>query len=329
MGCLCYAVNHHTHGDKFDTRSIKSVLMGYSTTQKGYKLYDLSTQTFFISRDVTLREDQYPFQHIQDESCDSSFFENSDMFVYDDSPTIPLHEASITSPDQTSKTIDSSPSPISQPFDTSTTTDLRRSTRYSKPPGWLHDFVHTATHSPTHSPTCSTAHPLSSYMSYYSISTPYFQSLCNFSAIPEPTSYNEAVQHSHWIQAMELELKTLHDNHTWDLVPLPLGKKAMGCKWVYKVKFNAQGEVERYKTRLIAKGYTQQEGLDYQETFSPVVKMVTVRVVLSLAAMHGWFLHQMDVFNAFLQGDLVEEVYMVPPPGFLQQGESKVCKLNK
>ena len=110
---------------------------------------------------------------------------------------------------------------------------------------------------------------------------------------------------------------------------MPLGKKAIGCKWVYKVKFNAQGEVERYKARLIAKGYTQQEGLDYQETFSPVVKMVTVRVVLSLAAMHGWFLHQMDVFNAFLQGDLVEEVYMVPPPGLLQQGESKVCKLNK
>ena len=99
---------------------------------------------------------------------------------------------------------------------------------------------------------------------------------------------------------MELELKALHDNHTWGLVSLPLGKKAIGCKWVYKVKFNAQGEVERYKARLVAKGYTQQEGLDYQETFSPVVKMVTVRVVLSLAAMHGWFLHQMDVFNAFL-----------------------------
>ena len=107
------------------------------------------------------------------------------------------------------------------------------------------------------------------------------------------------------------------------------GKNAIGCKWVYKVKFNAQGEVERYKARLVAKGYTQQEGLDYQETFSPVVKMVTVRVVLSLAAMHGWSLHQMDVFNAFLQSDLVEEVYMVPPPGLLQQGESTVCKLKK
>lgn len=254
------------------------------------------------------------------------------MFVYDDPPPIPLHEPSVISPDSASTTFDpasSSSTPISQPINTFTNTDLRRSNRPSKPPGWLHGFVHTATHNPVHSSTCSTAHPLSSYMSYASISSPYFQSLCNFSAIKEPASYDEAVQNSHWLQAMAQELKALHDNHTWNLVILPLGKKAIGCKWVYKVKFNAQGEVERYKARLVAKGYTQQEGLDYQETFSPVVKMVTIRVVLSLAAMHVWSLHQMDVFNAFLQGDLVEEVYMIPPPGLLQQGESAVCKLNK
>lgn len=114
------------------------------------------------------------------------------------------------------------------------------------------------------------------------------------------------------------------------MAPLPVDKKSIGCKWVFKVKHNAQGHVDRYKAQLVAKGYTQQEGLDYQDTFSPVVKMVTVKVVLTLAAMKGWKLLQMDVFNAFLQGDLQEEVYMVLPPSLLKQWESSLmCKLDK
>lgn len=99
---------------------------------------------------------------------------------------------------------------------------------------------------------------------------------------------------------------------------------------VFKVKYNALGEVERYKARVVAKGYTQEEGLDYQETFSPVVKMDIVWDVLLISAMHGWKLHQMDVFNAFLQGDLDGDVYMFQPPSFSSKGEStKVCKLYK
>lgn len=115
-------------------------------------------------------------------------------------------------------------------------------------------------------------------------------------------------------------MKALNDNHTWTLVDLPADKRAIGCKWVFKVKYNETGEVDRYKARLVAKGYTQKEGLDYQETSSPVVKMVTVRAILSLAAMHSWKLHQMDVFNAFHQGDMEEDVCILPPPGFVSQG---------
>ncbi|RVW62156.1 Retrovirus-related Pol polyprotein from transposon RE1 [Vitis vinifera] len=111
------------------------------------------------------------------------------------------------------------------------------------------------------------------------------------------------------------EIKALEHNKTWDLAILPPNKTAIGCKWVYRVKFKADGSVERYKARLVAKGYTQQEGLDFFDTYSPIAKMTTVRVLLAIAAAKQWYLHQLDVNNAFLHGDLNEEVYMQLPPG--------------
>ncbi|XP_019226927.1 PREDICTED: uncharacterized protein LOC109208296 [Nicotiana attenuata] len=122
----------------------------------------------------------------------------------------------------------------------------------------------------------------------------------------EPNSFKEAVKDKRWIQAMQQEVKALEDNRTWEVVPIPVGKFIIGSKWVYKIKYNSNGKVERFKARLVAKGYNQQEGLDYHETFSPVSKMVTVRSVIAIAASKDWKLHQMDVYNAFLQRDLQE-----------------------
>uniref|UniRef100_A0A2N9FTT4 Reverse transcriptase Ty1/copia-type domain-containing protein n=1 Tax=Fagus sylvatica TaxID=28930 RepID=A0A2N9FTT4_FAGSY len=126
-------------------------------------------------------------------------------------------------------------------------------------------------------------------------------------------------------------LLPLEANHTWVLTSLPPGKHPIGCKWVYKLKFKSDGSIERYKARLVAKGYNQQEGLDYFETFSPVAKLVTVRSFVAIAAAKGWSLTQLDVNNAFLHGELDEEVYMSLPLGY--KGDSKlphqVCKLTK
>ena len=129
---------------------------------------------------------------------------------------------------------------------------------------------------------------------------------------------------------MDKEIEALEVNNTWTLTPLPLGKSVIGHKWVYRVKYLPNGTIERYKARLVAKCFTQKYGLDYSETFFPVAKLVSVRIVLSLAAVKGWFLHQMDVNNAFLHGELLEDVDMCLPPGFHSKGEHHlVCKLNK
>jgi hypothetical protein len=133
-----------------------------------------------------------------------------------------------------------------------------------------------------------------------------------------------------WYDAMIDEMNSMKNNGVWDLVELPNGVKPIGCKWVFKTKKDSLGNIERYKARLVAKGFTQKEGIDYTETFSPVSKKDSLRVILALVAHFDLELHQMDVKTAFLNGDLEEVVYMKQPEGFSSNdGEHLVCKLKK
>jgi hypothetical protein len=147
---------------------------------------------------------------------------------------------------------------------------------------------------------------------------------------PEPTCFTTAAKSHAWRQAMNLEFDALLQNQTWTLVPSHPSQNLIGCKWVFQVKRNADGSIERHKARLVAKGFHQQSGADYDETYSPVIKPTTVRTVLSIAISSGWSLRQIDIQNAFLHGNLSEEVFMSQPPGYQHPlYPNHVCKLQR
>ncbi|GJY60046.1 ribonuclease H-like domain-containing protein, partial [Tanacetum coccineum] len=139
----------------------------------------------------------------------------------------------------------------------------------------------------------------------------------------------DTCNYDNWINATNQEMEALHRNNTWVLVDLPIGRKAIGSKWIFKINYKASSEIHRYKSRLVAQGFGQRKGIDYEETFSLVVEMVIVRCLIGIAVSKNWPLFQLDVNNAFLYGDLDEEVYMTLPPGYYDKNKTKVCKLVK
>ena len=143
----------------------------------------------------------------------------------------------------------------------------------------------------------------------------------------EPTSFKEATashESSRWIQAMETEMRSLDENDVWELVELRAGRKAVGSKWVYKIKTLADGSVERYKARLVAQGLTQKFGADSDGTFCPVVREESLCVLIALSVQYGLKLHQIDITTAFLNGNMTQ------PKGFINEGEKHlVCKMKK
>ena len=182
--------------------------------------------------------------------------------------------------------------------------EVRRSTHERRPPTWHSEYV-----------------------------TEINVAYCLLTEDGEPSTFHEALNSSDialWMTAMQEEIEALHKSKTGELVSLPRGRKAIGNKWVYKIKRDDNDQVERYRARLVVKGYAQKEGIDFNEIFSPVVRLTTVRVVLAMCATFDLHLEQLDVKTAFLHGELEEEIYMLQPEGFAETGkENLVCRLNK
>ncbi|RVW64783.1 Retrovirus-related Pol polyprotein from transposon TNT 1-94 [Vitis vinifera] len=272
FGCTCF-VHILTPGqNKLSAKAMKCLFLGYSRLQKGYRCYSLETHRYFISADVTFFEDS-PFFSTTSESLPVSevlpipivsppdAMPPRPLQVYHRRPRVvaplPFPEAPADSlPIPSASPAPALPSPNDLPI------AVRKGTRSTRNP-----------------------HPIYNFLSYHRLSSPYSAFVSAISSVSLPKSTHEALSHPGWRQAMVDEMAALHSNGTWDLVVLPSGKSTVGCRWVYAVKVGSDGQVDRLKARLVAKGYTQVYGSDYGDTFSPVAKIASVRLLLSMAAM--------------------------------------------
>ncbi|KAH9696661.1 retrovirus-related pol polyprotein from transposon RE2 [Citrus sinensis] len=316
---------------------------GYSSSHKGYKCLHPSGH-LYIARHVTFDELTFPY------STDSSFH------CFTESSSSPLSSTSF-SPQQIYHL---STLPVVQSFTENSTgyslsanPDSSNSTHLENPAQPTNDQNSQQVSSQTHLPV-NTQHFLSASASDNTTSLtptvdlPQIQSNIHpmttrsksgifkpkvYAAIlthKETDSVQEALSDSRWVKAMQDEYDALVHNNTWSLVPKETDQQIVDNKWVYRIKYNTDGSVAKYKARLVAKGFQQIAGVNYFETFSPVIKPATIRVVLSLAVMNKWKIRQVDVNNAFLNGDLTEEVYMSQPTGFIDNTKpGYVCKLHK
>ncbi|KAH9684587.1 hypothetical protein KPL70_013604 [Citrus sinensis] len=308
FGCPAY---YHVKDGKLDPHARKAIFVGFKGGVKGFKLWDLKDKKFVCSRDVTFDEASM-LKASSSQQVENKTKEVLQRVEFDATPYVPVSSTSkkgstMEVTPRVEKEIVSSDVPQNEETINDVDNDdfiaTRRPRREIKKPGWLtKDMV----------------------VAY---------------ALPVidddiPNTFGEALRSSEsdqWKLAMEEEMKSLHQNQTWELVKLPKGKRAIGNKWVYTKKQGSPNQTTpRYKARLVAKGFAQKEGIDYNEVFSPVVKHTSIRILLALVAEYELELAQLDVKTAFLHRDLEEEIYMIQPCGFKVAGkENHVCRLIK
>lgn len=318
---------------------------------KGYRCLDLTTSRIYVSRHARFDENVFPFIDSTKPSSltnleISTFLDHSHTFL--SKPSTPITPIQPTNLENSSPcklcsentTPNSNPSPPQSP--TSTHTSSSTTDSYSSPPSPFSQHSVTSSSTvpiPPPPPPPISTHPMITRAKagifkprhFVDFSTLTHQPLHNaLLASSDPKTVQTALKQPQWVEAMQRELDALHKNNTWSLVPRPLNRQVVGSKWLFRTKFHSDSTIERHKARLVAQGYSQTPGLDYSHTFSPVVKSTTIRIILSLAVLNKWTLHQLDVNNAFLHGQLKECLFMEQPPGFVDpQRPNHVCKLNK
>ncbi|GAU19342.1 hypothetical protein TSUD_336290 [Trifolium subterraneum] len=325
FGCLCFPHLRPYHTHKFQFKSSPCVYLGVSPQHKGHKCLD-ATGRIYISKDVIFHELKFPYVSMFSSSTTPSSDISMSTMLLDpcvsdvQSPQFPL-----SSPSHDSVPCEPSSSPVPSP----TVSPTHSSQSISVP---LQSAPVASLPLPTPLPSTIYGQPVISNHNDHSMITRAKTGNLKpkaYLSLAEPKTVKSALSDPQWLAAMQLEYKALMDNNTWSLVPLPPHRRAIGCKWVFRIKENPDGTVNKYKARLVAKGFAQTPGFDFTETFSPVIKPITIRIILTLAVTNKWPVQQIDVNNAFLNGVLQEEVYMHQPAGFENADRSLVCKLHK
>ncbi|KAJ9555163.1 hypothetical protein OSB04_009777 [Centaurea solstitialis] len=369
FGCRVFPYLRDYSPHKLAPRSLPCVFIGYDLRYKGYRCLDLSTSRIYTTRHAQFDETILPFtgssSGIDSNLLQFNSFMDEPAPSLHDPPTSSLTPSLAPQPAGVPR---SSPPPSLGPSSPlgPTPCHLCPASDPSSASIPLHDSddppspdsnatSSSSTSSPPPPPSKPPPHPMTTRsrtgslkprrilnLSASAKTPPCTRYLADFSALTqhalhvalfsgtEPKGYKSAAKDPGWLSAMQEEIKALQMSHTWDLVPRPTGGNIVGSKWVFRTKYHSDGSIERLKARLVAQGFTQVPGLDYSLTFSPVVKASTVRIVLSLAVLNKWHLHQLDVKNAFLNGQLSETVFMEQPPGFVDpRFPNHVCRLKK
>lgn len=299
FGCIGHVHIPDNKRQKLDDKSFRCVLLGLSEESKAYRLYNPVSKKVIISRDVVFEEDaKWNWDKTGEQAnCDVLEWGDEDEKEVNEIGAESEEEEQVddnaTNSSSTESAEDSFPSPVPG--------------RIRRQPTWMEDYV-----------------------SGEGISDEERNNLVMFTSAEDPVFFEEVVKSKKWKEAMDMEIKAIEKNGTWELTTLPEGAKKIGVKWIFKTKLDENGEVDKYKARLVAKGYTQQFGIDYTKVFSPVAGWDTIRMILALAAHKGWNVYQLDVKSAFLHGELKEEVFIEQPQGYEKKGaEGKVYKLKK
>lgn len=289
-GCIAFYRVHDPKSSKLGPRGIKSVFVGYAENSKAYRLLNLDSNVVVESRDVEFIENKF----INDTTTKLES-------VFD--PPCDLSPGSFTS---------------NKRKESEKKFEPRRSQRERKEKSLAPDFISSQ----------ALAFLVEGDRNNVLNKIPL---LLNIEE--DPKTFGEAMSSrdaSFWREAVNDEMDSIMSNQTWFLVDLPTGSKPISSKWVFRRKYNADGSIQTFKARLVAKGFKQKQGIDYFDTYAPVARLTSIRVLMAIASIHHLYVHQMDVKTAFLNGDLDEEIYMEQPEGFVLPGnEKKVCKLVK